>query len=226
MSVSINKWPRPLPRRTRLLWARLVLLAWRGFFRARTVATARVQTYTRMSGVGRSILPLVDNFRFGSYRRSCMPAAIGKGQQERYLVLTTARSRGGIPSGVVMRFLRYPLSKFTRSDYGPSVSLQMRTNPDGLTRSSPAPVPDRVQTDGSLAISCPVGARCRSLRLHSTAWLAGYPRFPSGRSRNAVPGSASSPLFALPTLRVSRDENNAVFRVHSFLRTFPQTRTR
>ena len=63
--VSINKWPRPLPRRTRLLWARLVLLAWRGFFRARTVATARVQTYTRMSGAGRSILPLVDNFRFG-----------------------------------------------------------------------------------------------------------------------------------------------------------------
>ena len=48
-----------------------------------------------------------------------MPAAIGKGQQERYLVLTTARSRGGIPSGVVMRFLRYPLRQIRKARLRP-----------------------------------------------------------------------------------------------------------
>ena len=36
-----------------LLWARLAVLAWRGFFRARTVATARARTYTRISAAGR-----------------------------------------------------------------------------------------------------------------------------------------------------------------------------
>lgn len=121
-----------------------------------------------MSGAGRSILPLVDNFRLGSSRRSCMPAAIGKGQRERYLVLTTGRCRDGIPSVGSHAVLAIPAEQIHKArTRAQAHSLQMRTNPHGLTRLSPASVPGRVQTDGSLAISC---RRRRALSISATTF--------------------------------------------------------